>query len=65
MQAMSEDERIDDLKKKIDDGFRQDGRKMDRGFAEMRVQIVSSERALRGEITDLRGELTAEILGPR
>ena len=38
---------------------------MDRGFEEMRSQIVSSERALRGEISGLRSELTGEISSVR
>jgi hypothetical protein len=61
MQAMSDDQRIDVLEKKMDEGFA----RMDRGFAETRAQIVSSERALRGEITGLRGEVTAEISSVR
>jgi hypothetical protein len=46
MEASSDGQRIDSLEKKIDEGF-----------AELRTQIVDSERALRGEIASLRGEV--------
>jgi len=36
---------VDKLEKKIDDGFA----KVDRGFAETRAQIVSSEQAVRSD----------------
>ena len=46
MQALSDEPRGEALEKKIDEGF-----------AEMRAQIASSERALRGEIGSVRDEI--------
>jgi hypothetical protein len=48
MQALPDDQRIDSLEKKVEDGF-----------AETRAQILASERALRGEITSVRTEVTS------
>jgi hypothetical protein len=50
MQAMSDEQRIDSLEKKID-----------KGFAETRAQILSSERALRGEIIEVRTDARADF----
>jgi hypothetical protein len=46
MQALSDEQKVESLEKKID-----------KGFAEMRAQITSSERTLRGEINGVRGEI--------
>jgi hypothetical protein len=65
MQAMSEEQKMDVLERKMDEGFAKMDAKMDRGFAEMRVQIVSSERALRGEMTaeisSVRGDARSDF----
>lgn len=48
MQALSDEQRIDALQ-----------RKMEEGFGETRAQVLASERVLRGEITSVRGEITS------
>jgi hypothetical protein len=57
MQAMPDDQRIDVLEKKMDEGFAKIDTRIERGFEEMRAQVMSSERGLRGEISGLRGEI--------
>jgi hypothetical protein len=52
MQALSDDQRIDSLEKKIDDGFA----RVDQGLTEMRSEIKSSERGLRSEILSARSD---------
>jgi hypothetical protein len=47
------DPRIDDLSKKVDEGFEQADKKMDEGFA----RVDSDVRELRGDISGLRKEL--------
>jgi hypothetical protein len=48
MQALSDEQQMDRLEKKVD-----------KGFVEMRGQILASERVLRSEITSVRGEVTS------
>jgi hypothetical protein len=50
MQALSDEQQIDRLEKKVD-----------KGFAEMRAQIVSSERGLRTEIVAARSDARADF----
>ena len=50
MQALSDDQRIETLERKID-----------KGFTEVRAQILSSERGLRGEIIATRSEARADF----
>ena len=57
MQGQAEEQRMDALERKMDEGFARIDAKMDRGFAEMRTQVLSSERALRDEINGVRGEV--------
>jgi hypothetical protein len=57
MQALSDEQGIDALEKKIDAGFA----KVDHGFAEMRSEIKSSERGLRTEILSARSEARADF----
>lgn len=59
MQALSDEQhiaaigaKVDRLEKKVDDGFAD----VKTGFAEMRTQIVASERGLRTEILAVRSE---------
>jgi hypothetical protein len=55
MQALSDDQHIAAIEAKVD----RLEKKIDEGFADMRTQIVSSERALRVEIDSVRGEVVA------
>lgn len=50
MQVMSDEQRVDSLEKKID-----------KGFAETRAQILSSERSLRSEIIAVRTDARADF----
>jgi hypothetical protein len=59
MEGPSDRQRMDTLEKKMDEGFARIDEKMDRGFSEMRMQVQSSERALRGEIAEVRVEVAA------
>jgi hypothetical protein len=52
MQALSDDQHIAAIEAKVD----KLEKKIDAGFAEMRAQILASERALRGEITSARSD---------
>jgi hypothetical protein len=61
MQALSDDQRIESLEKKIDQGFAE----LRRDSNEIRVQIVSSERGLRNEIVAARGEAREAIVAAR
>jgi hypothetical protein len=57
MQALPDDQRIDSLERKVEEGF-----------AETRAQILASERVLRGEITSVRTEITSvrtEVISAR
>ncbi len=57
MQALSADQHIAAIEAKVD---RLETR-IDVGFADMRTQIVSSERALRGEILAARTDARADF----
>jgi hypothetical protein len=64
MQALSDDQhiaaveaKVDKLEKKLDDGFA----KVDQGFVNMQAQIISTERALRGEIVTARSDARADF----
>ncbi|HVV90456.1 MAG TPA: hypothetical protein VHB53_08180 [Solirubrobacterales bacterium] len=57
-------EKVDRGFEKVDRGFERVDRafeKVDEGFAEMRIQIVSSERALRSEIIAARNDARADF----
>lgn len=49
------DERLDDLNKKVDDGFKE----MRREFTAVRSEIQEEIRGVRSEMTDIRKELGA------
>jgi hypothetical protein len=57
MQALSDEQGIDALEKKLDDGFA----RVDQGFAEMRSEIKSSERGLRSEILSARSDARGDF----
>ena len=57
MEGLADKQRMDTLEKKMDEGFA----RVDRGFAEMRAQIQSSERALRGEIAEVRSDARSDF----
>jgi hypothetical protein len=61
MQALSDDQRIEALERKIDDGFAE----MRADSAAVRAQIVATERALRTEIVAVRSDASEENLTAR
>jgi hypothetical protein len=57
MQALSDEQRIDSLEKKMDEGFT----RMDDGFSEIRGAIKASERGLRSEIIAVRADARSDF----
>jgi hypothetical protein len=61
MQALSDDQHIDVLEKKMDKGFAEVRADIRRGSEELRAQITSSERGLRTEIVAARSDARADF----
>jgi len=51
------DERLDDLNKKVDDGFRETRAEMRAEFRAVRVEMKEEIRGVRSEMTEIRSEL--------
>jgi hypothetical protein len=65
MQALSDDQRIEALEKKIDDGFAEMRTEFGTVRTEVRTEIKASEKELRNEIKGSERELRAEIISAR
>jgi uncharacterized protein YdhG (YjbR/CyaY superfamily) len=61
MQALNDDQRIEVLEKKIDDGFAEMHREFRTVRTEMRTEIKASERELRTEIISARSDARADF----
>lgn len=64
------DQRLDDLNKKVDDGFARVEKKMDDGFARADrkmndgfARVDKDIREIRGEIRDLKSEMNRTVYG--
>lgn len=61
MQALSDDQRIEALEKKIDDGFAEMRTEFKTVRTEMRTEIKASERELRAEIISARSDARGDF----
>lgn len=61
MQALNDDQRIEALEKKIDDGFAEMRAEFRTVRTEMRTEIKASERELRSEIISARSDARGDF----